>query len=245
MRRAGRAGAAARRRTARRAWVIYHASTTFQSVGLGPAAAIGATTSICVVNPLTTFAAVLLLDWAGRSPLLLTGMALSLMLLGMAHDVVPPMQPHLPWFTIAGVMLFVEFFAFSLGPIFWLLTAEIIPVNVWGARMAIATLIQCVANLLVSATFLTMQKALTPRGGFWLLGLVCLCALALCYFFVPEPTGRSPEFIERVLCRSDTIRTRDSLHEEAERAAWAGWHSSWARRSPRRSRRWRCADPDK
>jgi hypothetical protein len=32
--------------------------------------------------------------------------------------------------------------------------------------MAIATLIQWAANLLVSATFLTMQKALTPQGGF-------------------------------------------------------------------------------
>lgn len=202
--------------------VIYYAPTTFQSVGLGPAAAIGATASVGFLNLLTTIVAILLVDRVGRRPLLLvgiTGMALSLVLLGLAH-VVPPMQEYLAWFTIAGVMLFVIFFAFSLGPIFWLMAAEIIPLSVRGAGMAIATVIQWAANLLVSATFLTMQNALTPQGGFWLLGFVCVCALVFCYFFVPETRGRSLEFIERALRRHpETIRMREALEEESARAA--------------------------
>ena len=199
--------------------VIYYAPTTFQSVGLGPAAAIGATASVGLVNLVTTIVVVMLLDRVGRRPLLLTGiagMALSLLVLGLGY-VLPGVQPHYtPWVTIGGVVLYVIFFAFSLGPIFWLMQAEIFPLSVRGPGMALATLVQWGANLLVSATFLTMQNALTPEGGFWLQGVVCLVALAFSAVFVPETKGRSLELIERALRRSRTLNMREAVREETE-----------------------------
>lgn len=196
--------------------VIYYAPTTFQAVGLGPATAIGATAGVGLMNVLTTVLAIMLVDRMGRRPLLLigiAGMALALLVLGLGH-VVPGIAPaNTAWVTIGGVLAYVIFFAFGLGPCFWLLQAEIFPLSVRGAGMSVATLVQWAANLLVSATFLTMQTALTPQGGFWLLGVVCLVALGFCYRFVPETRGRSLELIERRLRRSESLNMRQAVSE--------------------------------
>ena len=199
--------------------VIYYAPTTFQSVGLDPATAIGATASVGFVNVATTVFAIFAFDRIGRRPLLLigvAGMCLSLIVLGLGH-VVPGLQPaNTPWVTIGCILAYVIFFAFSLGPGFWLIQSEIFPLNVRGTAMALATLLQWCANLLVSATFLTMQNTLTPQGGFWLLAFVCLCSLGFCYVFVPETRGRSLEFIERALRRSGTRNLRDAIRAEED-----------------------------
>lgn len=197
--------------------VIYYAPTTFQSVGLDPVTAIGATASVGFVNVVTTVFAIFAFDRIGRRPLLLVGVAgmcLSLIVLGLGH-VLPGLQPaNTPWVTIGCILGYVIFFAFSLGPGFWLIQSEIFPLNVRGTAMALATLIQWCANLLVSATFLTMQNTITPQGGFWLLAFVCLCAFGFCFVFVPETKGRSLELIERALRRSHTRNMRDALRAE-------------------------------
>jgi MFS transporter, SP family, galactose:H+ symporter len=130
--------------------VIYYAPTTFKAVGLSAAAAIGATAGVGFVNVVTTCAAIVLFDRVGRRPLLLVGivgMCLSLVVMGLGH-VVPGVQPGLtPWVTIGGVLAYVIFFAFSLGPGFWLILAEVFPLSVRGPGMALATLVQWGANL--------------------------------------------------------------------------------------------------
>jgi MFS transporter, SP family, galactose:H+ symporter len=198
--------------------VIYYAPTTFKSLGLGAAAAIGATAGVGFVNMVTTGVALYLLDRVGRRPLLLVGIAgmcLSLVVMGMGFAV-PGLEPdNTKWVTIACVVAYVVFFAFSLGPGFWLIEAEIFPLSVRGPGMALATLVQWAANLLVSSLFLTMQKTITPQGGFWLLAFVCLLALGFVYLFVPETKQRSLEFIERALRHTRSLNMRRALEEAA------------------------------
>ena len=196
--------------------VIYYAPTTFKSLGLGPAAAIGATAAVGFVNVVATVVAIYLVDRVGRRPLLIAGIAgmcLSLVVMGMGYAV-PGLEPGLtPGITLACVFAYVAFFAFSLGPGFWLIMAEVFPLKVRGQGMAVATLVQWAANLLVSALFLTMQQTITPQGGFWLLAFVCLCAVGFAYVFVPETKGRSLEFLERALRRSSTLNMRKAVEE--------------------------------
>jgi hypothetical protein len=111
------------------------------------------------------------------------------------------------------VFAYVAFFAISLGPGFWLILAEVFPLSVRGPGMALATLVQWAANLLVASLFLTMQQTITPQGGFWLLAFVCLGALGFCYMFVPETRSRSLEFIERALRRSSSVNMRRAVED--------------------------------
>jgi MFS transporter, SP family, galactose:H+ symporter len=108
--------------------VIYYAPTVIQLAGIPSASgAILATTGIGVVNVVMTVVAMLLLDRVGRRPLLLGGiavMAASLFVLGLAF-VLTGVGSNLGVVSVVCLMVYVGAFAISLGPIFWLLIAEI------------------------------------------------------------------------------------------------------------------------
>lgn len=178
--------------------VIYYAPTIFQSAGFATApAAILATTGVGLVNVLMTAVALLLLDRAGRRPLLLAGMAgmvVSLGALGTAF--VFPHLPALRWVAVGSLMVYVGSFAVGLGPVFWLLISEIYPVKIRGLAMSVATVANWGANLAVALTFLTLIQRLGRPVTFWLYGLVGVGAWIFAYVLVPETAGRSLEDIE-------------------------------------------------
>jgi len=94
-------------------------------------------------------------------------------------------------------MAYVAAFAISLGPIFWLLIAEIYPLKIRGVAEGTAAGTNWAANLLVSLTFLSLVQALGPSSTFWLYGLLAVGAFLFSFFLVPETKGRTLEEIER------------------------------------------------
>jgi len=179
--------------------VIYYAPMIFQYAGFASAAsAILATVGVGIVNVLLTVVAMRLIDRVGRRPLLLvslTGMVLSLGILGLAFEgsVGPGM---VGWITVASLMLYVGSFAVGLGPVFWLLIAEIYPLPIRGRAMSIATLANWGANLIVALTFLSLVQWLGRSGAFWLYAVVGIGAWLFACFLVPETKGKSLEALE-------------------------------------------------
>jgi MFS family permease len=82
--------------------------------------------------------------------------------------------------------------AVGLGPVFWLLIAEIYPLRVRGAAMSIATIANWTANFVVTVSFLTLISAISTLGVFMLFGFLTLVALGYFIRKVPETKGRSP-----------------------------------------------------
>jgi SP family galactose:H+ symporter-like MFS transporter len=179
--------------------VIYYAPTIVQLAGIPSASgAILATGGIGAVNVLMTVVAMLLLDRVGRRPLLLGGMlvmAIALFTLGFAFRL-GGSSDNLGAVSVVWLMVYVGAFAISLGPIFWLLIAEIYPLRVRGLAMGVATTANWAANLLVSLTFLTLTDAIGPPLVFWSYGLLTVVALIFVYMLVPETKGRTLEQIE-------------------------------------------------
>jgi predicted MFS family arabinose efflux permease len=95
-------------------------------------------------------------------------------------------------------MLYVASFAISLGPIFWLLNAEIYPLGVRSKAAGIGTMANWAANFAVSLTFLLLIDALGRSGAFWLYAAVAVLTLAFCWRLVPETKGKRLEEIEAV-----------------------------------------------
>lgn len=179
--------------------VIYYAPTIFEFTGLRSAsAAILATVGVGLINVLMTLVAMLLLDRLGRRPLLLAGvagMSLSLLLLGLAFAL-PGARGSLQWIAAGSLMLYVGAFAIGLGPVFWLLIAEIYPLPVRGLAMGIASFANWGANLGVAVTFLSLIDAIGRAGTFWLYAGVGLAALVFAWRLVPETRGHTLEEIE-------------------------------------------------
>jgi sugar porter (SP) family MFS transporter len=190
--------------------VIYYAPTIIQQAGISSdSSAIFASLGVGVINVLMTVVALRLLDRVGRRTLLfigVSGMSLSLFLLGGAF--LGSTGTLSSVIAIFSLMTFVSSFAISLGPIFWLLNAEIYPLKVRGKAAAAGTMTNWFFNFLVSLTFLPLIDLLTQSGAFWFYGLVGLVTLWFCWRFVPETKGRSLEQITSVFQRRAEARER-------------------------------------
>jgi sugar porter (SP) family MFS transporter len=190
--------------------VIYYAPTILQSAGISSASgAILATAGIGVVNVVMTLVSMWLIDKMGRRPLLLTGTAGIVITLGILGFAFLKPGGSLAQVAVVTLMAYVASFAISLGPIFWLLIAEIYPLKIRGVAEGTAAASNWAANLLVSLTFLTLVQALGPTRTFWLYALFGVAAWIFSYYLVPETKGRTLEQIEQSFHGKVATRGRD------------------------------------
>lgn len=179
--------------------VIYYAPMIFEFAGFKSASAsILATVGVGVVNVAMTVVALLLVDRVGRRPLLLVGLAgmvLGLGMQGLAFRL-PALSGSLGWIAAGSLMLYVGAFAVGLGPVFWLLVAEIYPLKIRGLAMSAVTAANWGANLFVALTFLTLIEVAGRSSTFWIYGLVGVGAWLFAWVWVPETKGRSLEQIQ-------------------------------------------------
>ena len=179
--------------------VIYYAPRILQSAGFASTSgAILATTGVGVVNFAMTIVAMLLVDRVGRRPLLLfgiAGMIVTLAVLGLSFRI-SNQSANLTWIAVICLMGYVASFAISLGPIFWLLIAEIYPLRIRGLGEGTAATFNWGSNLIVSLTFLTLVEKLGASTTFLLYALASVASWLFAYYLVPETKGRTLEEIE-------------------------------------------------
>jgi sugar porter (SP) family MFS transporter len=183
--------------------IIYYAPQIFQKAGLNSATtALAATAGIGVVNVLSTLIAIWLVDRVGRKPLLLAGlvgMALSLAALGVAQrfgSTFDVNQQLVGPITVGFVGLYIVCFAFSLGPVVWLMISEIFPNRARARAAGISTAANWTANFLVSLSFPVLQAVLGPSLWF-LYAAMGVAAFIFVVRWVPETKGKSLEEISR------------------------------------------------
>lgn len=178
--------------------VIYYAPQIFQMSGYQTEqTAIFATLLVGIVNVVMTVLALWLIDLLGRRPLLmggLIGMGAALAILGASFI---EGSQHIGLTAIVGLMIYVAFFAISLGPVAWLIISEIYPLGVRGRAMGIATFANWVCNYFVSLTFLSLLDTFGAGYTFWLYTVICILGLYFVYKFVPETKGKTLEQIQK------------------------------------------------
>jgi sugar porter (SP) family MFS transporter len=169
--------------------VIYYGPQIFEMAGIASdTASILAQTLVGTVNCVMTLVAIFFVDRIGRKPLLyagLTGMFVALATMAFAFS-----RPHLSGalgsITLVSMMVYVGCFAFSLGPIVWLLISEIFPLPVRGLGMSISTLANWIGNFLVSQFFLTMVERLGRPTTFGIYAALCIVTILFVMSMVPE-----------------------------------------------------------
>ncbi len=180
---------------------LYYAPDIFRAVaGTGTDIALLQTVVVGVVNLLFTVIAILTVDRIGRRPLMIVGsigMTVSLIAIGVAS-----MTQSIGAWLLPFVLGYIASFAFSVGPVTWVILSEIFPTKLRGRALAIATFFLWSANFLVSQTFPMMDENrwLVDRfhHGFPFFVYAAFCIVLACVVakFVPETKGRSLEEIE-------------------------------------------------
>ncbi|HVT70041.1 MAG TPA: sugar porter family MFS transporter [Trebonia sp.] len=182
--------------------VIYYAPSLLQGAGFGNSGALLANVVNGAINVGMTIVAVWLLDKVGRRPLLLigtAGMAVGMIVTALSFLGGSQLTGGLAVVAIVGLFFYTGSFAIGLGPVFWLLIAEIYPLKIRGAAMSVASMANWAANFVVTISFLTLLSAVGGVGVFFLFGFLTLVALAYFWRRVPETKGRSLQEIERDL----------------------------------------------
>ncbi|XXG81359.1 hypothetical protein AAC387_Pa09g2016 [Persea americana] len=151
--------------------------------------------------------ATFLIDKVGRRTLLLTGtggMIASLAGLGLGLTVIDHTKKQLMWVVvlcIVTVLTYVAFYSISLGPITWVYSSEIFPLRLRAQGASIGVAVNRVMNATISMTFISLYKAITIGGAFFLFAGIGILAWMFFYFFYPETKGKTLEEIEELFSR--------------------------------------------
>jgi sugar porter (SP) family MFS transporter len=179
--------------------IIYYGPQIFALAGIASSKnAIFSTLLVAITNMLATIIALVFVDRVGRKPLLyagLTGMTASLILLAYSFHTPTTFGAAPGVVATICLMVYITCFAFSMGPIAWILVSEIFPLRVRGRGVAAASLGSGASNFLVSLTFLSLIKATSTVFTFLLYGVFCIVTLLFVRFVVPETKGRELESI--------------------------------------------------
>ncbi|XP_014519615.1 probable polyol transporter 6 [Vigna radiata var. radiata] len=147
------------------------------------------------------------LDRVGRRRLLFistTGMIFSLTLLGFSLTMVEKSHVKLEWALVLSLVftyVYVGFFNLGLAPVTWVYGSEIFPLRLRAQGASIGVAVNRLTNASISMSFITIYKAITIGGTFFLFAGSAVLALLFFYFFLPETKGKALEEMEMVFSK--------------------------------------------
>jgi len=175
--------------------IIYYGPKILEEGGLQLGEALGGQVVIGFVNVLFTFIALWKIDDLGRKPLLtygIIGIMISLVVIGFLFY----FEVNNTYLLMTFILTFIACFAFSFGPVVWVLLSEIYPLKIRGAAMSVATMAVWVGATFVGQMTPWFLENLKPSGTFWFFAVCMIPALYLAIKVLPETKGKTLEEIE-------------------------------------------------
>jgi len=144
---------------------------------------------------LATFIAIVLIDKIGRKLLMLAGtglMGITLLLLALAFH-------HLSSgiIILVLVMIYIGAFAFTLGPVVWVLISEMYPNEIRGRAIALTSAMLWLATFLVVLVSPYLLNV-GPVINFFIFGLLNILGFVFCFKYLPETKGKTLEQMKEV-----------------------------------------------
>lgn len=182
--------------------VLYYGADIFEkALGFGKEDVLQQQILLAFVNLVFTFVAMFTVDKFGRKPLLYigsVGMIIGFLLLSVTLQ-----QGNVGVLSLIGVLMFIASFALSMGPVVWVLLAEMFPNKIRSVAMSVAVAAQWAANYMVSQSFPVVMgsemNTSAPWNGslpYYIFIVFILVIVFVTYKFIPETKGKSLEEIE-------------------------------------------------
>jgi SP family myo-inositol transporter-like MFS transporter 13 len=152
-----------------------------------------------------------IIDRLGRRPTLflsMTMVCLSLLLIGVGF------AADAPYLTVASMWFYLFAFGVGLSTMPYTMNSEIYPVEYRGICVSQATGVFWFSNFIVSITFLSLARALSNAGVFFLyFGIVVISEIWF-YFLVPETKGLSLHEIQQLFDYTSGEESSLASHEK-------------------------------
>jgi sugar porter (SP) family MFS transporter len=187
--------------------IMFYAPVLFQTIGFGSDAALISAVVTGLVNVGATVVSIYGVDKWGRRFLFLEGgfqMLISQVAVAAAIgakfgvDGTPGVLPK--WYAIVVVLficIYVAAFAWSWGPLGWLVPSEIFPLEIRSAAQSITVSVNMIFTFLIAQVFLMMLCHL-KFGLFIFFAFFVVVMSIFVYLFLPETRGVPIEEMNRV-----------------------------------------------
>ena len=174
--------------------IFYYAEEVFHAAGYEISGLMFNIVITGIINLVFTFVAIGTVDRWGRRPLMLIGAGGLTVIYGiLGFCFLAGMKGPI---MLVLVLCVLACFAMTLGPMVWVVLAEIFPNRIRGAAMSLAVASLWIANFVLAQTFPFLNKGLGTSGTFWIYGGICAVSFVVIFLKLPETKGKSLEEIE-------------------------------------------------
>ena len=182
--------------------IFYYSSTLWQAVGFSEQNSLIVTVITSVTNIVTTLIAIAFVDKFGRKPLLLIGsigMTVTLGTMAVVFANAPIIDGNPELTGSAGIIaliaanVYVFCFGFSWGPVVWVMLGEMFNNKIRGAALSVATMIQWVANFIVSTTFPPLLNTFGLGVAYGIYSIMAAISFFFVFLLVKETKGKTLE----------------------------------------------------
>jgi MFS transporter, SP family, arabinose:H+ symporter len=181
--------------------VIFYGPTILKSAGIVTSDALLYQVMLGTASMLFTLIAIWKVDTWGRRSLYLVGSfwaAVSLALTGFCF-----LYGINGWGMLLCIILFLLFFAFSLGPLKFVIATEVFPMHIRGTALSICIMTMWVSDWIVNLLFPIMRDGLGIANTFFVFSFFCICSYVYAKRKLFETKGKSLEEIEQLLHSGD------------------------------------------
>ncbi|MFP4289493.1 MAG: sugar porter family MFS transporter [Bacteroidales bacterium] len=197
--------------------VFYYGSVLWQAAGFTEADALLQNVITGVVNISFTILAIYLVERLGRKPLLMIGglgQAFMLGILGLlftygsqpvADGESIKMVGNNGVYALLAANGYVAFFAFTWGPIMWVMLGEMFSNKFRGAALAVAGLVQWLSNFLITITFPILLANIGLGVSYGIYAAFGVVAYFVVKKYVTETKGKTLEQISKE--QEDILKT--------------------------------------
>ena len=106
---------------------------------------------------------------------------------------------------IATILADVAFFSIGLGPMVFVYSSEIFPLRLRAQGMSVGIIVNRITSAVVTMTFLSLYRAITIGGAFFLYAGITAVGWLFFYLVFPETRGRNLEDVQgvfgNIMCR--------------------------------------------
>ncbi|HKO80848.1 MAG TPA: MFS transporter, partial [Chitinophagaceae bacterium] len=191
--------------------VIFYGPTIMKSAGIVTSDALFYQVILGVANVLFTLIAIVKVDSWGRRPLYLYGSicaAIALALTGICF-----WMNITGWLMLSCIILFLLFFALSLGPLKFVISTEIFPTHIRGTALSVCIMTMWVSDWIVNLLFPILRDGLGIAVTFFIFSFFCLLSFFYAKSKLTETKGKSLEEIEKMLAME-----KEALHPDLHTA---------------------------
>lgn len=179
--------------------IMYYGTQILEKSGFGTQGALIANIANGLISVIACCFGIWFVGKVNRRPMLIVGLAgtTSALLLIAISSIVLEGSAALPYVVLSLTVLFLAFMQGSVGPVTWLVIAEIFPQKLRGLGTGISVFFLWIVNAIIGFFFPVLLSSIGLAATFFVFVAIGLVGIGFVYKFMPETNGRTLEEIEQ------------------------------------------------